>query len=55
MFLRFRGLVTQENGSEMIEYVDAKNFAAAQDYFETLYGEKFTGELREVEEEKSAE
>ena len=57
MFIRFYGLVIQEDGTEVAEICDAKHFEAAKDYFETLYGENFTGEMWEDEqptrEEKS--
>ena len=55
MFIRFYGLVTQDDGTEKVETVDAKDFETARDYFETLYGGyagTFTGELWEAEEEK---
>ena len=51
MFIRFYGLIVQEDGTEKAEICDAKNFEAAKDYFETLYAEDFTGELWESEEE----
>jgi len=53
VFIRFYGLITQEDGTEVTDICDAKHFEAAKDYFETLYGDDFTGELWEAEEGKN--
>jgi molybdopterin synthase catalytic subunit len=49
MFKKFFGLVRQDDDSERIESMEAKHFEAAKDWFETMYGERFTGEIWEEE------
>jgi hypothetical protein len=55
MFIRFYGLVIQEDGTEVAEICDAKHFEAAKDFFETLYADRFTGEMWEDDQPISKE